>query len=167
MEALPTINAKQKKLRINFQLKQLFFATFFYYFCTCHSFHILTNWFETFIVNSLLRMSLSVSQLIKGYSNNINCILERLLVDIRFRTCASPDTKSHPLDLAIRSFIYLFIRSSVHYIIQMSLEVKDNSALFGLLLQLKLLWIHLTNTVQIYDMTASNPNFKMASEEVR
>ena len=29
MEALPTINAKQKKLRINFQLKQLFFATFF------------------------------------------------------------------------------------------------------------------------------------------
>ena len=31
MEALPTINAKQKKLRINFQLKQLFFATFFFY----------------------------------------------------------------------------------------------------------------------------------------
>ena len=71
-------------------------------------------------------MSLSVSQLIKGYSNNINCILERLLVDIRYRTCVPPDTKSHPLDLAIRSliyvFIYLFIRSSVHYIIQMSLE---------------------------------------------
>ena len=110
MEALPTINAKQKKLRINFQLKQLFFATFFFFrFCTHHSFHILTNWFETFIVNSLLRVSLSVSQLIKGYSNNINCILERLLVDIRYRTCVPPDTKSHPLDLAIRSFIYLFI----------------------------------------------------------
>ena len=28
MEALPTINAKQKQLRSNFQLKQLFFATF-------------------------------------------------------------------------------------------------------------------------------------------
>ena len=109
VEALPTIYAKQQKLRINFQLKQLFFATFFFCFCTYHSFHILTNWFETFIVNSLLRMSLSVSQLIKGYSNNINCILERLLVDIRYRTCASPDTRSHPLDLAIRSLIYVFI----------------------------------------------------------
>ena len=43
MEALPTVNAKQKKLRINFQLKQLFFATFFFCFCTYHSFHILTN----------------------------------------------------------------------------------------------------------------------------
>ena len=32
MEALPTVNAKQKKLRINFQLKQLFFATFFFVF---------------------------------------------------------------------------------------------------------------------------------------
>ena len=77
-------------------------------------------------------MSLSVSQLMKGYSNSINCILERLLVDIRYRTCVPPDTRSHPLDLAIRSliyvfiylFIYLFIRSSVHYSIQMSLEEK-------------------------------------------
>ena len=32
MEALPTINAKQKKLRINFQLKQLFFCNIFFLF---------------------------------------------------------------------------------------------------------------------------------------
>ena len=32
MEALPTINAKQKKLRINFQLKQLFFCNIFFCF---------------------------------------------------------------------------------------------------------------------------------------
>ena len=43
VEALPTIYAKQQKLRINFQLKQLFFATFLFCFCTYHSFHILTN----------------------------------------------------------------------------------------------------------------------------
>ena len=74
---------------------------------------------------------MSVSQLIKGHSNNINCILERLPVDIRFRTCTPPDTKSHPLDLVISSFIYLFIylfiRSSVHYVIQMSLEEKGST----------------------------------------
>ena len=43
MEALPTINAKQKKLRINFQLKQLFFCNIFFLFPTYHSFHILTK----------------------------------------------------------------------------------------------------------------------------
>lgn len=32
MEALPTIYAKQQKLRIDFQLKQLFFAKFFFGF---------------------------------------------------------------------------------------------------------------------------------------
>ena len=70
---------------------------------------------------------MSVSQLIKGHSNNINCILERLPVDIRFRTCIPPDTKSHPLDVVISSFIYLFIRSSVHYVIQMILEEKGST----------------------------------------